>query len=68
MVFSVEDPPCLLLKAVFDLSGWIGQGPDFEELKDLSSKCYLPALLWYHANVWVRMCFGRFAMTLQCIY
>lgn len=34
----------------------------------LASKCYVPALVWYPANVWVRMCFGRFAVTLPCIY
>lgn len=34
----------------------------------LASKCYMPTLVWYSANVWVRMWFGRFAMTWQCIY
>lgn len=34
----------------------------------LASKCYMPALVWYPASVWVRTCFGRFAVTLQCIY
>lgn len=28
----------------------------------------MPALMWYHANLWVRMCFRKFAMTLQCSY
>ena len=76
MVACMEDLPGLLLKAVFGLPGQIGQGPHFEEdfkalsciVLFLAGKCYMPALVWYHANVWVRMCFRRFAMTLQCIY
>lgn len=76
MVACVEDLPGLLLKAVFGVPGQICQGPDFgKDFKALfwvvlflAGKCYISALVRYHANVWVRMCFRRFAMTLQCTY
>lgn len=34
----------------------------------LAGKCYLPALVQYHANMWVKMYFRRVAMAPQYIY
>lgn len=76
MVACMEDLPSQLLRAMFGLPGQIDQSPDFEEdfrtlscaIMFLAGKCYLPALVWYHANMWVKMYFTRVAMTPQYIY
>lgn len=59
MVACMKDLPGLLIKVMFILPGQIDQDSDFEEdfkalsciVLFLAGKCYMPALVWYHANV-----------------